>query len=145
MTAFASSLFSFSSVIAIRKSANSHVRITYFSVWGRRLEEARSTEQFPFGLFLLFLGWLGQFTWQLDRLVVVQVGDHETLLICKIQVDVGALDHKVVENLRDVLVVASTGERLHLGLLLLVAEGEDQDEVLTEQPHFSIQFISFNF
>ena len=59
--------------------------------------------------------------------------------------DVGALDHKVVENLRDVLVVASAGERLHLGLLLLVAEGEDQDEVLTEQPHFSIQFISFNF
>lgn len=50
---------------------------------------------------------------------------------------VRTLNHEVVEDLGDILSVASARQCLHASLLLLITEGEDEDQVLTEQSHLN--------
>ena len=85
-------------------------------------------------MFFLFLDGLRlrDILWYYHGLIIVKVGDHKALLIREIEVDEGPLNDVSSHYLRDMFPVADPVEGLHTSLLLLVAEGEDEDQVCTE-------------
>ena len=88
------------------------------------------------------LGWFDQVSWHLHCLVIIEIGDQESLLIGKVQVHERPFNHKIVHDLRNELIVADSIQRLHAGLLLLIAEREDEDEVLAQESHSITTMVS---
>ena len=85
---------------------------------------------------LLFLldgwGWPRDVLGHHLGLIVVKVGDHEAFLVGEVEVDEGALNDVCSHYLGNMFPVADPVEGLHTSLLLLVAEGEDEDQVCTK-------------
>ena len=82
--------------------------------------------------FLLLDGfWLRDILWYYHGLIIVKVSDHKAFLIGEVEVDEGPLYDVSSHYLRDMFPVADPVEGLHPCLLLLIAKGEDQDQVRT--------------
>ena len=119
-------------LVALRRRCNEHALC---------LLEAAETRVLVFFRFIN-VRWLDKVPWHLNCLVVIEIGDQESLLIGKVQVHERPLNHEIVHDLWNELIVADSIQSLHAGLLLLVAEREDEDEVLAQESHSITTMVS---